>query len=70
VPYSEKQQKAAGAALGMKRKGKVRGKGAAASMARGMSEEQLSDYASGPIKKKVKKRKKGGESMMPNSLKY
>lgn len=56
MPYSEKQRQAAGAALRGKRKGSSKGlKGASKSMYKGMSEEQLRDFASKPVHKKKKK---------------
>lgn len=48
---SDKQRKAAGAALAAKRGGKKPAKGSAsASMAKGMTEKQLRDYAKKPKK--------------------
>jgi len=55
MPYSERQRKAAGAALAAKRKGSSKGlKGASFSMYKNMSISQLRDYASKPIHKRGK----------------
>lgn len=52
---SERQRKAAGAALAAKRGGKKPAKGSAsAQMAKGMSETQLRDFAKKPKGKKKK----------------
>jgi hypothetical protein len=46
MPGTEKQRKAAGAALGAKRKGSAKGLyGAAKQMAQSMTEQQLVDFA-------------------------
>lgn len=49
---SAKQRRAAGAALGMKKSGKIKGKGPAAKMARSMTKKELGHFAK---KKKSKK---------------
>lgn len=55
MPYSERQRKAAGAALAAKRKGSSKGlKGASLSMYKSMSISQLRDFASKPVHRKGK----------------
>jgi len=55
MPSSEKQRKAAGAALAAKRRGSPKGLGGASlSMYKSMSISQLRDYASEPIHKRGK----------------
>jgi uncharacterized protein DUF3008 len=56
MPYSAKQKRTAGAALGAKRSGKKPPAGPIANMAKSMSEGQLEDFASGPVKKPAKKK--------------
>ena len=56
---SKAQQKAAGAALGARRGSGAKLYGAAASMARSMSEKQLKEYAGGSQKRKPEHAAKG-----------
>ena len=56
MPYSKEQQKAARVALAMKRGEMPKTEGTPAyDMMRSMSEEELRDMASGPMKKPMKK---------------